>query len=143
MHEWRNSFIYVVKFAKAGYLGHFLKMRTSEKCTTEICRCIWIKHRRILTQGTLPLVDLQIFNVNANACTKFLKQLHFNPVNKISLHEFKEVPISLISKYTSQTLDSVLGILKSKWKVETNKLNIGGYFISHDFIFIISSRVIH
>ena len=72
------------------------------------------KNFRILSQETLPLVDLQIFNVNANACTKFLKQLHFNPVNKISLHEFKEVPISLISEYTSQTLDFVLGILKCK-----------------------------
>ena len=140
-------------------MGYVLKMPTQEWKTHHWNLQVYLDyapkniiHLRILTQGTLPLVDLQIFNVNANACTKFLKQLHFNPVNKISLHEFKEVPISLISKYTSQTLDSVLGILKSKWKVETNKLNIGGYVmcifenifsIPHDFIFIISSRVIY
>ena len=111
-----------------------------------------IIHFRILTQGTLPLVDLQIFNVNANACTKFLKQLHFNPVNKISLHEFKEVPISLISKRTSKTLDFVLGILKCKWKVKINKLNIGGCIMSLNtfslyhmiwYAYLISFRIIN
>jgi hypothetical protein len=48
MHEWRNSFTYVVKIAKVGYLGYFLKMHhwnpqePGTRCTFDVLDTKWV-----------------------------------------------------------------------------------------------------
>jgi hypothetical protein len=67
-----NFFTYVVKIEKAGYLGYFLKMRTSDIRITEIRRSqglgVWnfritLGFLSTIVDTTLKMYDPKIFQV--------------------------------------------------------------------------------